>query len=65
MKGGAQKQATAQRPVPPLSGLAHFEVGDLIHVAVVEVLARHAPDEHVVRGAGRGVDGPLGRRDCR
>lgn len=28
--------------------LAHFEICDLIHVAVVEVLATHAPDEHVV-----------------
>src|SRR5690606_30339257 len=33
-----------------------------VHVAVIEVLARHPPDEGVVARAGAGVDGPR-RRD--
>ena len=47
----------------PIIPLPHRADGDLVHVAVVEVLAGHTPDEHVVRGAGGGMDAPLGRGD--
>ncbi len=28
--------------------LLHVEIGDLVHVTIVEVLAPHTPDEHIV-----------------
>lgn len=41
--------------------LPHLGIFYLIHVGIVEILAAHTPNEHVVGGTGSAVDRPLGR----
>ena len=38
---------------------SYIGVLDLIHVTVVQILAGHSPDEHIVRGAGSCVNTPF------
>ena len=39
-----------------LLDLAHFGIGNFIHIAIVEVFACHTPNKHVVAGTGSSVD---------